>query len=237
MTFRFIEEHREPVARAPAVRDARRSPPPATTPGATARPAPGSSGATPSSWRSGPSTPRSRPATAARASTPSWWPAASDCCVNTVAKLMRGQRHRRPRRRASSAARPTPTTTCPWPTTSWTGSSTPTSANESWVADITYIPTREGWLYLAAVEDLYSRRVVGWSMARSHGEPAGGRCPGAGGAAAPAGRRAAGPLRPRQPVRQRALPTPPGQPRDHVQHEPPGATAGTTPRWRAFSPP
>jgi hypothetical protein len=31
--------------------------------------------------------------------------------------------------------------------------------------DITYIPTREGWLYLAAVEDLYSRMVVGWSMA------------------------------------------------------------------------
>ena len=41
----------------------------------------------------------------------------------------------------------------------------PASPNESWVADITYIPTREGWLYLAAVEDLYSRRVVGWSMA------------------------------------------------------------------------
>ena len=37
--------------------------------------------------------------------------------------------------------------------------------NQLWVADITYIPTREGWLYLAAVEDLYSRRVVGWSMA------------------------------------------------------------------------
>ena len=36
--------------------------------------------------------------------------------------------------------------------------------NERWVADITYIPTREGWLYLAAVEDLYSRMVVGWSM-------------------------------------------------------------------------
>jgi len=33
------------------------------------------------------------------------------------------------------------------------------------VADITYVPTREGWLYLAAVEDLYSRMVVGWSMA------------------------------------------------------------------------
>ena len=41
----------------------------------------------------------------------------------------------------------------------------PEAANEAWVADITYIPTREGWLYLAVVEDLYSRRVVGWSMA------------------------------------------------------------------------
>jgi transposase-like protein len=40
-----------------------------------------------------------------------------------------------------------------------------TKPNERWVADITYIPTREGWLYLAAVEDLYSRKVVGWSMA------------------------------------------------------------------------
>ena len=33
------------------------------------------------------------------------------------------------------------------------------------MTDITYIPTREGWLYLAAVEDLYARRVVGWAMA------------------------------------------------------------------------
>jgi putative transposase len=40
----------------------------------------------------------------------------------------------------------------------------PEGPNESWVADITYIPTREGWLYLAIVEDLYSRKVVGWSM-------------------------------------------------------------------------
>lgn len=36
--------------------------------------------------------------------------------------------------------------------------------NRVWVTDITYIPTREGWLYLAAILDLYSRRVVGWSM-------------------------------------------------------------------------
>jgi putative transposase len=36
--------------------------------------------------------------------------------------------------------------------------------NQRWVADFTYIWTAEGWLYLAAVIDLYSRRVVGWSM-------------------------------------------------------------------------
>ena len=36
--------------------------------------------------------------------------------------------------------------------------------NQKWVADITYIPTLEGWLYLAAVLDLYSRRIVGWAM-------------------------------------------------------------------------
>src|SRR5207245_10248569 len=33
-----------------------------------------------------------------------------------------------------------------------------------WVADITFIPTREGWLHLAVLLDLYSRRVVGWAM-------------------------------------------------------------------------
>lgn len=36
--------------------------------------------------------------------------------------------------------------------------------NQKWVADFTYIWTAEGWLYVAAVIDLYSRRVVGWSM-------------------------------------------------------------------------
>ena len=40
--------------------------------------------------------------------------------------------------------------------------------NEKWVADITYIPTREGWLYLAAVMDLYSRKIVGWSMSHHY---------------------------------------------------------------------
>ena len=40
----------------------------------------------------------------------------------------------------------------------------PAGPNERWCADITYIPTREGWLYLAVVEDLFSRMIVGWSM-------------------------------------------------------------------------
>ena len=38
------------------------------------------------------------------------------------------------------------------------------NANEKYVGDITYIPTKEGWLYLAVVIDIYSRKVVGWSM-------------------------------------------------------------------------
>jgi putative transposase len=41
----------------------------------------------------------------------------------------------------------------------------PDGPNQLWVADITYLRTREGWLYLAAVQDAYSRRIVGWSMA------------------------------------------------------------------------
>ncbi len=36
--------------------------------------------------------------------------------------------------------------------------------NSAWVGDITYIPTKEGWLYLAVFLDLYSRKVVGWQM-------------------------------------------------------------------------
>lgn len=36
--------------------------------------------------------------------------------------------------------------------------------NRIWVGDITFVPTREGWLYLAVLLDLYSRRIVGWAM-------------------------------------------------------------------------
>ena len=40
----------------------------------------------------------------------------------------------------------------------------PAQPNQAYVGDITYIPTQEGWLYLAVVIDLFSRQVVGWSM-------------------------------------------------------------------------
>ncbi len=41
--------------------------------------------------------------------------------------------------------------------------------NRRWAGDITYIPTRQGWLFLAVVIDLFSRRIVGWSMSRRSG--------------------------------------------------------------------
>jgi transposase InsO family protein len=39
-----------------------------------------------------------------------------------------------------------------------------TRPNDKWLSDITYIPTQEGWLYLAGIQDTFSRRIVGWSM-------------------------------------------------------------------------
>lgn len=43
----------------------------------------------------------------------------------------------------------------------------PDKPNMVWASDITYIKTMEGWLYLAVVMDLYSRKIVGWSLARN----------------------------------------------------------------------
>lgn len=40
----------------------------------------------------------------------------------------------------------------------------PSGPDQAWVTDITYIKTHEGWLYLGAVMDLFSRRIIGWSM-------------------------------------------------------------------------
>ena len=41
---------------------------------------------------------------------------------------------------------------------------TPVAPNRTWVADITYLPTAEGWLYLAVVLDLFNREIVGWAI-------------------------------------------------------------------------
>jgi putative transposase len=89
-----------------------------------------------------------------------------ECSENTVAKLMRehGIRARAPKRfiRTTDSNHRLPVAD------NLLGRDfDPTGPNESWCADITYIPTREGWLYLAVVEDLFSRRIVGWSMAET----------------------------------------------------------------------
>ena len=47
---------------------------------------------------------------------------------------------------------------------------TATAVNQKWVGDITGVWTEEGWLYLAALEDLYSRKIVGWSMSEVRDE-------------------------------------------------------------------
>ena len=44
---------------------------------------------------------------------------------------------------------------------------TPVAPDRLWVADVTYVRTWEGWLYLSFVLDTYSRKVVGWSMANN----------------------------------------------------------------------
>jgi putative transposase len=49
----------------------------------------------------------------------------------------------------------------------------PTAPNKAWVADITYIRTRSGWLYLAVVLDLFSRKIVGLGHGPEHAGRAG----------------------------------------------------------------
>jgi len=70
-----------------------------------------------------------------------------------------------------------------------------------WVADITYLRTWEGWLYLVAVQDVFSRRIVGWSHGRSHAHRAGHRRAADGARAAPTRARPDLALRSGQPAR------------------------------------
>jgi transposase InsO family protein len=88
------------------------------------------------------------------------------CCVNFVAKLMReagiAAKTKRKFRQTTDSNHQLPVAQ-----NVLDREFDPKQPNASWVADITYVPTREGWLYLAAVEDLFSRMVVGWSMAET----------------------------------------------------------------------
>jgi putative transposase len=85
------------------------------------------------------------------------------CCVNTVAKIMRedglcARRRRRYKATTDSSHR------LPVAENLLARDFQRSAPNQVWVSDITYIPTDEGWLYLATTLDLYSRRIVGWSM-------------------------------------------------------------------------
>jgi putative transposase len=87
------------------------------------------------------------------------------CGRNRVGRLMRlcGMAARRARRRLPHTTRRDPQAT-PAPNLLRQEFSSP-APDRKWVSDITYIDTAEGWLYLAVVMDLFSRRVVGWAMA------------------------------------------------------------------------
>jgi putative transposase len=86
-----------------------------------------------------------------------------DCCENTVANLMRTHGIR-----AKAARRFVRTTdsrhTLPVAENLLDRQFDPERPNAAWGADLTYVPTADGWLYLAVVEDLFSRMIVGWSM-------------------------------------------------------------------------
>ncbi len=85
------------------------------------------------------------------------------CCVNTVARVMQeagiAAKTKRKFRQTTDSNHSRPVAE-----NILDQEFNPEEPNVSWCADVTYIATREGWLYLAVVEDLFSRRVVGWSM-------------------------------------------------------------------------
>lgn len=85
------------------------------------------------------------------------------CCVNTVARIMRENGLKAKTKRKFKATTDS-SHGMPVAKNLLNRGFVRHRANEVWVADITFIPTDEGWLYLATVLDLYSRRIVGWAM-------------------------------------------------------------------------
>ena len=92
--------------------------------------------------------------------------------------------------------------------------------NRRWIADFTYVWTAEGWLYVAAVIDLFSRRVVGWSMSAAMTAQFVTDAHGDGDLAAGQARCAVASLRSRQPIHQRAVPAADGGSRRRLLDEP-----------------
>ena len=89
------------------------------------------------------------------------------CGLHRIERLMRLQALRaRPRRRRLPPDRGERQATAVAPNVLDRTFAAP-APNRKWIADFTYIWTAEGWLYVAAVVDLFSRRVVGWSMSAS----------------------------------------------------------------------
>ena len=86
------------------------------------------------------------------------------CSVNTVAKIMKGLGIQAISHRKFRVSTTDSNHDFPVAANVVDRDFTASKPNEIWLSDMTYIPTQEGWLYLAAVEDMYSRRVVGWSM-------------------------------------------------------------------------
>ena len=88
-------------------------------------------------------------------------------CRNTVAQALRklGLKSRLVRRFAPTTTRSDPTRV-PAPNV-LAQDFTATAPNRKWVTDITYLATAQGWVYLAVVLDLFSRKVVGWAMSPS----------------------------------------------------------------------
>lgn len=85
------------------------------------------------------------------------------CSENRVARLMKrhdiAAKQKKRYKRTTKATKAHPVTP-----NLLDGDFTATAPNQKWTTDITYIFTREGWLYLAVVLDLFSRRIVGWAM-------------------------------------------------------------------------
>ena len=86
-------------------------------------------------------------------------------CVNTVAKYMRAERIRVTPRRRFVPRTTDPDHPHPIAANVLDRSFAAAAPDRKWAADLTYVATAEGWLYLSVVIDLFSRKVVGWSMA------------------------------------------------------------------------